>query len=131
MVTSVCGKRREWAVIWGAENQECLVGAGKELKEGRRIRNLGENRSIYARVFALDANKHLDSPVEHGLDLFGEGAESLAGRRDRCGDSERSKNIYLCWDCSRAAVEHYCQGRLRNLSNLTLGPCMTPYRQEL
>jgi hypothetical protein len=46
------------------------VGAGKNRVEGRKIRNLGENRSIYARVFDLDANKHLDSPVED-LGLFG------------------------------------------------------------
>lgn len=64
------------------------MGAGKNSVEGRKIRNLGENRSIYARVFDLDANKHLDSPVEDGLDLFWEGAESLARRRDRCGGFE-------------------------------------------
>jgi hypothetical protein len=101
--------------VW--EMEEMVLGIDVRRVESawwvRERTELKEERfEIWAKieVFILEANKHLDSPVEDGLDLFWEGAESLARRRDRCGGFERSKNIHLCWDCVRADAEHSHQG---------------------
>ena len=82
-----------------------VCGAGKEWKE-ERFENLGRRRSIYPRVFDLDANKHQTRLSRVDLTSLGKGRNSsLAGRRNRCGDSERSENIKLCSDLLQAARE--------------------------